>query len=328
MAYAFVGVGLLLLIVGGEVVLRGGVGLSRALGLSPLLIGLVVIAAGTSAPELAVSVTGAAHDAPDIAIGNVVGSNIVNILLILGIGALIRPIPAPPKVVWRDGFFLLLASVALAVVALCGAITRPVAYAFLGAFAVFLLVSFFTDWRRSSHNCGNETRAMARLDGRAPHAGRSLFLLVVGLIALYFGGRTVLDGSVSIARIHHVPEAVIALTVIAVGTSLPELVTTLIGSARGQSNLVMGNLIGSNIFNILFVLGVAALVHPLAVSPMLAHADLPAMVAAAVALLAMLTVGWRLSRGQGLLLLMGFAAYVVFLAWRQGYIPAHPFGLF
>ena len=150
MAYGFVGFGLLLLIIGSESVVRGGVGLSRTLGLSPLLIGLLIVSAGTSTPELVVSLQGAFHGAPDLALGNVVGSNIVNILLILGLGALMQPILASPKIVLRDGTALMAASAALFLCVQSGRITQRDGWMFLAGLAVYVVIAFVTDWRRPS----------------------------------------------------------------------------------------------------------------------------------------------------------------------------------
>lgn len=320
MAYAFVGFGLILLIIGSESVLRGGVGLSRTLGLSPLLVGLLVVSAGTSAPELVVSLEGAFHGAPDLALGNVIGSNLVNILLILGFGALMRPIPTSPKIVLRDGGVLVAASVALVVMVRAGAITSANGWMLLAGFAAYVVLSFITDWRRAPPQCTGEARAREREIGE-PTPAMSTILLIFGLVCLYFGGSYVVDGGIAVARIYHVPQAVIGLTLIAVGSSLPELATTVVAAIRGQTSIAIGNLIGSNIFNILLVLGVTAVVHPLAVSPLVAGADVYLMLAAAVALPLMLASRWQLSRSQGGLMILVYFGYLVFLAWRQGYLP-------
>lgn len=320
MAYGFVGFGLLLLIIGSEAVLRGGIGLSKNFGLSPLLIGLLVVSIGTSAPEMVVSLEGALHGAPDLALGNIVGSNLANILLILGIGALVRPIPVSTKIVLRDGGALVAASAALLILVESGTIGRRDGWILMAAFAVYVVVSFVTDWRRPSPLCGSEARAQVRA-GHEPTTAMSMILLIFGLVCLYFGGGYVIDGGVALARMHHVPQAVIGLTVLAIGSSLPELATTITAAIRGQTAIAIGNLIGSNIFNILLVLGLTAVVHPLSVSPLVAHADIYVMMAAAAILPVMLASRWRLTRAQGAFLLFSYIAYLGFVAWRQGYIP-------
>lgn len=326
MAYAFLVVGLVLLVFGSDLVLRGGVGLSRSLGLSPLLIGLVVVSAGTSLPELVVSLQAAFREAPGLAVGNVVGSNIVNILLILGLGALVRPLPSSPKIVLRDGSVLIAVSIALLFVTRDGIIDVHAGWLFLAGFVAYLLLSFFTDWRRSGDGASASARA-AEISTSQTSFGMAALLLVFGLVALFFGARYLVDGGVAIARDYHVPEAVIGLTVIAIGTSLPELATTVFAAARGQTNIAVGNLIGSNIFNILLVLGATAVVHPLPVSPLVAHFDVYVMLGAAILVVPLMATGWRISRFQGLLLVLSYVAYMGFVAYRQGLVSPAMIGL-
>ncbi len=328
MAYAFwfIAGGLVLLVLGSETVLRGGVGLSRAIGLSPLVIGLLVVAAGTSAPELIVSVEAAYRQAPDLALGNVIGSNIVNILLILGIGALIRPLPSSPRVVIRDGGALMAASVVLVVLMQGGRITQAEGWTLLCGFCVYVVIAFFTDWRRNAVLSVSEVRAQERMKTDMPVTGALLFLLF-GLACLYFGAKFVIDGSLAVADAYRVPQGLIGLTLVALGTSLPELATTTMAAARGATGIVIGTLIGSNIFNILLVLGITASIHPLSVDPVLAHVDAFVMLAAAAVLVPLLVSGWKLSRARGFLLLIGYVAYVAFLAWRQGLVTPQMLGL-
>jgi len=327
MEYAVIGAGLLLLVVGGETVLRGGVGLSRALGLSPLLIGLLVISAGTSAPELVVALRAASHHAPDIALGNLVGSNIVNILLMLGLGALMRPIPSPPKLVFRDGGVMLAASIALVVIAQQGVVTRQIGLYLLAAFATYIVLCFFTDWRRPAQLSISETRAFARLNGHDMATGLALFLLAFGLICLFFGARFVVSGGVAIARDYHIPEDIIGLTVIAFGTSLPELTTTVVASARGQTSIAIGHLIGSNIYNILGVLGLTAFLYPMPVSHEIAGVDVFVMAGAAALIIPLAASGWRITRWQGAFLTLCYFAYIASLAWRMGYVTRAMVGM-
>ena len=324
-AYAFVGFGLVLLIIGSESVVRGGVGLSKSFGLSPLLIGLLVVSAGTSAPELVVSLQGALHGAPAIALGNIVGSNLVNILLILGLGAMMRPIPASPKIVLRDGGVLVASTAALLYLVNSGKITRIDGWALLGGFVAYVVLCFVTDWRRSPLHCTGEARMRARGDGE-PTPAMSVILLIFGLVCLFFGGGYVVDGGIAVARVYHVPQAVVGLTLIAVGSSLPELATTIAASVRGETALAVGNLIGSNIFNILLVLGLTSSVHPLAVDHLVSGIDLSAMMAAAVGLPLLLASRWQLTRMQGVFLILCYVLYLGALAWREGYLPGDIFG--
>ncbi|MBI1329401.1 MAG: calcium/sodium antiporter [Alphaproteobacteria bacterium] len=321
--YLIVGAGLLLLIAGSETVLRGGVGLAGALRLSPLLIGLLVVSAGTSAPELVVSLNAAVKGAPDIAVGNVIGSNIVNILLILGLGALIRPLPAPPKVVWRDGLAMLLASGALLVIARMGFLSSQCGWVLIAGFVLYVVVAFITDWRRTTGDSVAAARASELMRSEL-RLGVSLFLLIFGLAALYVGARFVVNGGIVLARDFHIPESVIGLTVIAVGTSLPELVTTIVASVRRQSGLAIGNLIGSNIFNILLVLGATATIHPIAIALDFARLDVWVMAGAALLLIPLMATGWRVTRPQGFLLVLLYVCYMAYLAWREGLLILPP----
>jgi cation:H+ antiporter len=323
MAYEFVGVGILLLLLGSEALLHGGIGLSKSLGLTPLLIGLVVVTAATSAPELAVALEAAkAH--PDIVIGGVVGSNILNILLILGLGALMRPLPSPPKVVFRDGGFMLAASLALIAIALMGTITREVAPFLLAAFVVYLVLTFVTEWRRPTQLSATEARADCRSGDRAP--GLNLFLILIGIAVLFVGARCLIDGGLAIGQIYNLPQGMIGLTVVALAVSIPELVVTLVAFARRHTDAAVGHVIASNIFNLLIVLGVAALIHPLSIAPLIAHADIYVMAGSALLLMPLMIMSWRLSRANGLFLVLCYGAYAAFLASRMGYLVLPHFG--
>lgn len=319
MAYAFIGFGLLLLVVGSEAVLRGGVGLSRSLGLSPLLIGLLVVSTGTSAPELVVSLEGAFHGAPGLAIGNIVGSNIVNLMLILGLGAVMRPIPAPPKTVLRDGGVLVLVSAVLVVLASSGHVTRRDGLFLLAGFAAYLVLCIATDWRRATAT--DEVGVRGDRDRDGPTPPMNMIVLLFGLACLYFGGSYVVDGGIAVARLYNLSPAIIGLTLVAIGSSLPELATTIAAAARGQTSIAIGNLVGSNIFNVLMVLGTTAAIHPLDARNLVGNVDLFVMMAAAVLLPIMLASRWQLTRVQGAFLVLGYGAYLVFIAWRQGYLP-------
>ena len=326
LAYWFLGGGLVLLLFGSEAVVRGGVAISRALGVPPLIVGLLVVTAGTSAPEFAVSLQSGLAGLPDIALANVVGSNILNLLLILGLAALIRPLPSSPKVVLRDGGAMLIGAVALALMAWGGTITRVEGLMMLGAFAAYLAVTFLTDWRRSTEHSVPCARALARLqDGEASGAA-GVFILLFGLVGLTVGAHFTVAGAEAMARAFHISEAVIGLTVVALGASIPELVVTLIAAARGQTQIAIGHLIGSNVFNTLGAIGATAALTPLRIAPMLSE-DLLVMAAASAFLLPLLVSSWRLSRLQGAMLAASYACYLVFLAWRQGLVTLPLAGL-
>lgn len=308
--------GLALLVFGSEAAIRGGVGVARVLGLPPLLIGLLIISTGTSAPELSVALQAAQIGAPDIALGNVIGSNIINILLILGVAALIRPMPSPPKVVIRDGGFMLAASVVLVLLALSGKITQEEGFILLGTYIVYCITAFITDWRRPPELSVHCTRADAHKTDTS--AGASFLLLAFGIACIAVGGRLAVDGAVAFANNYAVSQAMVGLTVMAVATSLPELTVIAVTAARGYTQIAIGQLVGSNLFNIMAVIGATAAMGTLPVAPVFRSTDIYVMAAASALLVPLLLSNWRLSRARGAFLVAGYLAYAVFLAWRQG----------
>jgi cation:H+ antiporter len=326
-AYWFLGAGLALLVLGSEAAVRGGVALSRAIGLSPLVIGLFVISLATSSPELAVALRASLTGSPDIAIGNVIGSNVLNILLILGIAALIRPMPSSPKVVLRDGGAMLGSGVALALMAWGGVISRAEGALLLLALIVYFATIFFSDWRRSPEHSIHCGRAIERLGGETTSGSAGFYILVIGVVCLVLGAHFAVAGAVRVASMLHLSQALVGLTIVALGSSLPELILTATAAARGETDLAIGHLIGSNSFNVLGVLGITAIIQPIAVAPMLAAVDVLFMVGASAILLPMLAANWRLSRPQGAMLLATYAGYLVFLAWRQGILTPQMLGL-
>ncbi len=320
LVYAVLAAGFTLLALGGETFLRGAIGLSKVCRLPPLLIGLVIVSVGGTLPALSVVLQAVGQGAPDIAVASIVGQNIFNILLVLGVAALVRSIPGPPKIVFRDGGSMLVASLALALVATTGAVSQQAGIILLLGLLIYLVLLFATDWRRPLPLSLAENRALARK--RAPRAETSAILLVFGLVCLYFGGRYAVDGAVAVARIERVPQAALGLTLVAAGTALPALLTTLTASVRGQANVVAGQLIGANVLNILFVLGLAALVQPMVVPHAVAQVDVYVGVASAGIVVTMMLPGWRIKRGQGAILMGCYLGYLVFLAWRQGLLGA------
>lgn len=327
MAYWFLGGGLVLLLFGSEAIVRGGVALSRTFNLSPLVIGLLVVTAGTSAPEFAVSLQAATTGAPDIALANIVGSNILNLLLILGLAAVIRPLPSSPKVVLRDGGAMLVSAVAIALMARGGTISQFEGALMLAGFVLYVVAIFFSDWRRSAEHSVPCARAVQRLQNGAPQSGSAgLFVLLFGLVGLAVGAHFTVAGALAVAREFHLSQWMIGLTVVAFGASIPELVVTLVAAARGQTQLAIGHLIGSNVFNALGALGATAALVPIQVNPALT-ADLIAMAGASALIVPLLVSRWRLSRPRGALLVASYACYLVFLAWRQGLVTPQMIGL-
>jgi len=321
MAYWFFGGGLVLLLFGSDAIVRGGVALSHALKMSPLVIGLLVIGAGTTLPEFAVSLSAAQSGAADIAIANIAGSNILHVLLILGLAALLRPLPSSPKVVLRDGGAMVLASVAVTLMASVGAISRFDGVAMLGAFALYLAAVFFSDWRRATEHSVSCARTVRHLQNTAPSSATAgLFLLAFGVVGLTVGAHFTVAGADVLAREFHLAPALVGATAVAFGASLPELAVTLIAVARKQTHLAIGHLVSSNVFNVLGGLGLTAALFPLPVHPALLQ-DLFAMTLASMLILPLLISDWRLTRPRGAFLIIGYGAYLVFVAWRQGLIP-------
>ncbi len=317
MVFGFIGIGFLLLLIGSETVLRGGVGLSKAIGVPPVFVSLLVVSLAMAAPELSIALQATRRHAPDMALGDIVGSNIANILLVFGLGALLRPMPGSPRIVFRDGVAIVLASILLVVIMLTGVVSRAAGAVLVLGWIAYLALAFVTDWRRPPRLSAAEERAQVR--DEEYRGGISVFLFIIGIVCLYFGGRFALGASLAIARNFHVSQIFVALTLMAFGTALPELVTTLAAAIRGHTSLASSHLIASNIFSILLVAGLAAIIHPLAVSPVLATIDGPIMIGASLILVAFLMSGWRLTRGQGALLLVFYGFYLAFIAWRSGW---------
>lgn len=305
MTVLFIGAGLALLVAGGESLVHGASGLARRLGISPLLIGLVVVGFGTSTPELTTSIAAALRDAPEIAVGNVIGSNIANILLILGLAALLRPIRIDPRPFRRDGSALAISALAGAGALAFVGLERWVGAALLAGLAVYLLVSWLTDKDRSAPQ--GEAAPATRPAGRL---WVEITFLAAGFVGVIAGAGLLVDGAVSAATALGVSQAVIGLTIVAVGTSLPELAASLSAARRGEGDIAFGNIVGSNIFNILGILGITALVSPLQVTGGLAGSDLGVMLAASALLLVLAIWKQRLSRLHGAIFLVLYAAYI------------------
>jgi cation:H+ antiporter len=292
------------------VLVRGAAALALRLGLTPLVVGLTVVAFGTSAPELVVSVRAALDGAGGIAIGNVVGSNIANVGLVLGLAVLIRPVMADASLFRRDLPALLGVTVLASAFLLDGDVARGE-----GAILAVGLVAYLV-W---SVRAARAEQAVVDLPVDAPTgpAWRDAALVVAGLAGLVLGADWFVGGAVGLAEAAGVSAAVIGLTVVAIGTSLPELATTVVAALRGESEIAIGNVVGSNLFNLLGILGVAALVRPM-VSPGLALADLAVMAGTAILLVPLVLSGRRMVRAEGGLLLAGYLGYVGYLVVQHG----------
>jgi cation:H+ antiporter len=290
-------VGLAGLFLGGEALVRGASGLAARLGLPPLLIGLTVVGFGTSMPELLVSADAALRGVPAIAVGNVLGSNIANILLILGLSALVWPM-AGVTGLRRDLVVMLGASLLLVPLFAWGELGR-----WAGAVLVIGLVAYLVHAFRNPGSAGADPVTPMTVP-------RAVLIAGAGLVALVFGARFLVDGAVGVARGAGLSEAFIGLSIVAVGTSLPELATSVVAAIRRQSALAIGNVVGSNIFNVLGILGVTALIAPVPVEGRFLRFDLPVMLAASLALALVLWRGGRIGRGVGAVALLAYGVYL------------------
>lgn len=304
MDIVFVAAGLGLLLVGGEWLVSGAVRLATAWRLSPAVIGLTIVGFGTSTPELLTSLSAAFADAPGIAIGNVVGSNIANILLILGLTALIAAVPVSQSVWRRDGMIMLGVTLALVLALLNKSLTMP-----MGLVAVLALLVYL----RASLSDNSDTSDIEDLSQLPPNRGRAVLLFLVGLSGLLAGAQLLVTGAIGIAQGLGVSETIIGLSIVAVGTSLPELATSIIAARRGQADVAVGNIVGSNIFNILGILGITALVTPLPIPAEVIERDAAIMTVAALLFLALGRSGWQISRVEGSFLLGLYGLYIGWL---------------
>ncbi len=307
-------IGIGLLILGAELLVRGASRLAAAIGISPLVIGLTVVAYGTSAPEMAVSVQSALAGQADIALGNVVGSNIFNVLFILGLSALIVPLVVSRQLIKLDVPIMIGVSILLALLALDGNISRlDGALLFAGIVGyTFFLIKQSRKEKRLAQDEYEKEYGSAKSKG---HWFINIALIIVGLGLLVLGSRWLVNGAIAIAQNLGLSELVIGLTIIAAGTSLPEVATSIIASIRGERDIAVGNVVGSNIFNILAVLGLSALVSPsgVNVSPAALRFDIPVMLAVAVACLPIFLSGHLIARWEGALFLAYYIAYTLYL---------------
>ncbi|MGX5172507.1 calcium/sodium antiporter [Aliikangiella sp. IMCC44653] len=310
MNFLFIILGIAMLTAGGEALIRGSLAAAKRLGVSPLLSGLVIVGFGTSAPELVVSVNAAVDGRPDIAIGNVVGSNIGNILLILGVCALISPLAVKPLALRRDAVTVVAASILFLVLVGGSALARTDAAIFIVALGAYLVWAYWSEKFHAApsgelHQAeGNELSVIPK------SVLWTAMAVVLGLLLLIAGSQVLLIGAIGIATHFGVPETVIGLTLVAVGTSLPELSISVIAAIRRHADVAVGNILGSNIFNLLGILGVSALLQPLPVHARILQFDQWVMLGTALMLLFFLHTGRRLSRTEGGVLLVGYGIYV------------------
>lgn len=308
--------GLVILLLGGDFLVRGAVALARKIGVSPLVIGLTVVAFGTSAPELIVSVEAALNGVPGIAIGNVVGSNIANVLLVLGAPAIVFPIVCQSPSLNRDVLVMIAASLLFIAFCLGGTLV-----AWQGTILVILLVVFLVHSYVSERDDGHGDEEYGEeFEGVGAFPQSMLVFvgfIVVGLAGLLFGSHILIDGAVGIARVWGVSEAVIGLTLVAFGTSLPELATTIIAAIRKHGGIAVGNVVGSNMFNILGVIGITSMVVPVPVPDQMLRFDVWVMIAASLLLLPFAFRQIPIGRVVGVMFSVAYIGFIAaqFFGW-------------
>lgn len=310
--------GIALLVVGAEVLVKGAKRLATAIGISPFVVGLTVVAFGTSAPELGGSIGAVFKDAPGLAVGNVIGSNIANIGLILGVTAIVCPIPVRLSVIRKEAIIMIVATVGTVALMVDGA-HRVEGGVLSSALLGFVAFAYINGKRSADGEEASElVRAAQELDDELgsteANAGltRSIIYILVGLAMLFFGSDLLVDGAKALAEMLSVPEAVIGLSLVAFGTSVPELALCVIAAFRKEPDIVVGNIIGSNIFNLLCVLGITALVSPVPLDAPEGFwdRDAPMMILVTVACLPIMLLGRNVSRIEGVLLLGLYGGYL------------------
>ncbi|MGB1155562.1 MAG: calcium/sodium antiporter [Alphaproteobacteria bacterium] len=296
--------GLAALSFGADFMIRGAVSVSRLIGISPFIIGLTVVAWGTSAPEVVVTVGAALSGVPDVAVGNVIGSNITNVLLIGGVTALLLPLCCAPATVRRDGSILVVATLVVLVLAYgLEFLPRWFGALLLLAMVVHAVVIFRT---------GRDSSTVEEAPDVAWGWGLASLSLFGGLLVLILGGQSFIYGAVELAEALHIPEAVIGATVVAIGTSLPELFASIAAARQGHREVVIGNIVGSNLTNIMLVLGLVAFISPVSIPGELYHGSLILFGVSSIALVGLLVAGRSIGRWLGLAFLGVFAAYLYF----------------
>ena len=292
--------GLVILIFGGELLVRSAVSFAEKFGVSSFLIGVTVVSFGTSIPELMVSIQAAIDQAADIAIGNVLGSNIANIALVLGVSVVIRPLSITTNTYKLSWWVMLVSSLLFILFLLDNVITKMEGLLLVAGLFCFIIFSI-------KRNISNEESIVSKINIQT-----GILFFVLGAIGLYFGSELFVESAISIASFFNVPKFVIGITVVALGTSLPELVTSIVALMKGQNNISLGNLIGSNIFNVFAVLGITSLIQELGTSSILLFLDFGVMLAVILVFGYQLFVRKKISRTAGFILLSGYFSYILF----------------
>ncbi len=302
--------GLILLVAGGEILVRGSVGLAKKFNVSPLIIGLTIVSFGTSSPELLVSIKASVSGYGAISLGNVIGSNIGNIAIILGIASLIYPIAISKQIIKKEMPILIVVTLISILFLLDGKLTRLEGAIFFAGLIVYVYFGY-----KLSKQHSNEIVYSPEVEATKPmNVWLAILLILGGLALLVYGGNLFVDGAVAIAKKFNLSEAVIGLTIVAVGTSLPELFTSLIAAIKKEADIAIGNIIGSNIFNLIGILGLTAIIRPIE-APQINLIDFGMMMLLTLFLFPLLKTGMKLSRLEGLFLISVYVGYVVYLIY-------------
>ena len=315
--------GLVILVKGADWLVEHSSHFARAVGVSPLIIGLTIVAFGTSLPELIISLFAAIKGNADISIGNIVGSNIANIGLILGIYALVRGLKVQLSTLIYEMPFLLISAFLFMLLSNDNnlfshngfSIGRIDGLILLVVFTVFLIYVFKSAFEQRGKSLKRYTEAVKERTApeKKEKLSKDIFFMLLGLAALIIGGRILVDAAVKIAQSFGISEAFIGLTIVAIGTSIPELMTSVVAAWKKEADIALGNVIGSNIFNILFVMGITSLIKPLNVNPSILFIDMPVMILFSIGLLFFLTTNRKLTRWKGAALLISYAGYIFYL---------------
>lgn len=301
--------GLIMLFVGAEGLIRGSSNLAIKIGITPLVVGLTVVAFGTSTPELVVSLKAALLGNSSISLGNVVGSNIANIALILGVAALIKPLDVHAKVIMREIPIMIGLSLLLILFLIDGEISFIDGLILFIGLIVYVVVNVLMARKEKNSEVDLEFKEGLKSKLGIPV---SIILMIAGLGLLILGANLFVQGAVAIARLFNVSDAIIGLTIVAIGTSLPELITSIVAAYKNEADIAIGNVVGSNIFNILGILGITALIIPIS-SAGISYIDLGVMFLTALILLPLSKTGLKITRLEGALLLSGYAGFIYFL---------------
>ncbi len=322
--------GFVLLFAGGEALVRGSVGVARKFGMSELVIGLTLVGFGTSLPELVTSLEALSTGAVGLSIGNVIGSNVANILLVIGAAALVRAIMTNPRALARDGLFMLAVTILFALVVWFDAFTRLTGILFVTLLVAYLITSVILDRRENSAAGGVHSGEAEEFDNNDP-IWLSAILTLAGIIGVIFGAKFLVSGGSDAARLFGVSETVIGISIVAIGTSLPELVTSIMAARKGKADVALGNVLGSNVFNVLGILGVSAIVYPFSLvnggsvgavpldvaamqfgeaASMVTWTDMGALFLSLFLLFLFAYTGRKLARWEGGILLAGYFLYM------------------